>query len=219
MFFGLATVYSATYDANNRAFSQILNMAVGLTVMWSVAQIPPQKLMRFAVPLYVLGIVLLVLVFFFGIKVNGARRWLSIGITRIQPSEILKIAMPLMLAWYFHKYEAVLKLRHYLIAGMLLIRINAINIAKLSHQEPMLPIFELLFISVVVGTVVSFNVYVPAFSPSNFSRPSSPVVNSVAPDSSLENVQPVPPLTSQPSGPWTLKPAPDSRPITCMTVP
>ena len=59
------------------------------------------------------------------------------------------------------------------------------------------------------GTVVSFNVYVPAFSPSNFSRPSSPVVNSVAPDSSLENVQPVPPLTSQPSGPWTLKPAPD----------
>ena len=121
MFFGLATVYSATYDANNRAFSQILNMAVGLTVMWSVAQIPPQKLMRFAVPLYVLGIILLVLVFFFGIKVNGARRWLSIGITRIQPSEILKIAMPLMLAWYFHKYEAVLKLRHYLIAGMLLI--------------------------------------------------------------------------------------------------
>lgn len=121
MAFGLATVYSATYDSNNRAPAQLLNMGVGLAVMWFVAQIPPQKLMRFAVPLYVLGVVLLVLVFLFGIKVNGARRWLSLGITRIQPSEILKIAMPLMLAWYFHKYEAVLKLRHYGVAGLLLL--------------------------------------------------------------------------------------------------
>lgn len=121
MAFGLATVYSATYDANNRALGQLLNMAVGLTAMWAVAQLPPQKLMRFAVPLYVVGVVLLVLVFLAGVKVNGARRWLSIGFTRIQPSEILKIAMPLMLAWYFHKYEAVLKWRHYLIAGLLLL--------------------------------------------------------------------------------------------------
>jgi rod shape determining protein RodA len=118
---GLVTVYSATYDANNRALSQLLNMAVGLVVMWGVAQLPPQKLMRFAVPLYVVGVVLLVLVYFVGVKVNGARRWLPLGVTRIQPSEILKIAMPLMLAWYFHKYEAALKLRHYAIACVLLL--------------------------------------------------------------------------------------------------
>ena len=121
MGFGLATVYSATYDTSNRALGQLLNMLIGLAVMWSVAQLPPQKLMRFAVPLYVLGIILLVLVFLVGVKVNGARRWLSLGFTRIQPSEILKIAMPLMLAWYFHKYEATLKLRHFAIAGLLLI--------------------------------------------------------------------------------------------------
>ncbi len=121
MGFGLATVYSATYDASNRALGQLLNMLVGLAVMWSVAQLPPQKLMRFAVPLYVLGIILLVLVFLVGVKVNGARRWLPLGFTRIQPSEILKIAMPLMLAWYFHKYEAALKLRHFSIAVLLLI--------------------------------------------------------------------------------------------------
>ncbi|MBK7422203.1 MAG: rod shape-determining protein RodA [Propionivibrio sp.] len=121
MGFGLATVYSATYDASNRALSQLLNMLVGLAVMWAVAQLPPQKLMRFAVPLYVLGIILLVLVFLVGVKVNGARRWLPLGFTRIQPSEILKIAMPLMLAWYFHKYEAALKFRHFAIAGLLLI--------------------------------------------------------------------------------------------------
>jgi rod shape determining protein RodA len=76
--------------------------------MWVAAQLPPQKLMRFAVPLYILGVVLLVLVLPFGVKVNGARRWLSLGITRIQPAEILKIAMPLMLAWYFHQHEAML---------------------------------------------------------------------------------------------------------------
>jgi rod shape determining protein RodA len=121
MLAGLATVYSATYDANNRALSQLLNMLVGMAVMWSVAQLPPQKLMRFGVPLYVVGVVLLLLVFFFGIKVNGAKRWLSLGFTRIQPSEILKIAMPLMLAWYFHKYEAALKFRHFVVAGLLLI--------------------------------------------------------------------------------------------------
>ena len=121
MAFGLATVYSATYDTNNRVIGQLLNMGVGLFVMWSVAQLPPQKLMRYAVPLYVLGIVLLVLVYIIGIKVNGARRWLPLGFTRIQPSEIMKIAMPLMLAWYFHKNEAVLRLRHYLVASVLLI--------------------------------------------------------------------------------------------------
>ena len=118
---GLATVYSATYDVSNRAYNQLFNMTIGLTVMWCAAQIPPQKLMRFAVPLYVLGVILLVLVFFFGVKVNGSRRWLSIGITRIQPSEILKIAMPLMLAWYFHKYEAALNLRHYCVSTLLLL--------------------------------------------------------------------------------------------------
>ncbi len=118
---GLATVYSATYDAGNRMVTQAANMAVGLVVMWIVAQLPPQKLMRFGVPLYVLGVILLLLVFLFGVKVNGARRWLSLGVTRIQPSEILKIAVPLMLAWYFHKHEAALKLRHYLVACLLLL--------------------------------------------------------------------------------------------------
>ncbi|HCZ16565.1 MAG TPA: rod shape-determining protein RodA, partial [Candidatus Accumulibacter sp.] len=96
---GLATVFSATYDANNRLLAQALNMIVGLGAMWAVAQLPPQKLMRFGVPLYLIGILLLILVYFFGIKVNGARRWLSLGFTRIQPSELLKIAVPLMLAW------------------------------------------------------------------------------------------------------------------------
>mgnify|MGYP000854689166 FL=1 len=118
---GLTTVHSATADNSSRLLAQAMNMSVGLAVMWAVAQLPPQKLMRFAVPLYLAGVVLLILVFFVGIKVNGARRWLSLGFTRIQPSEILKIAVPLMLAWYFHKHEATLKARHYAVACLLLL--------------------------------------------------------------------------------------------------
>ncbi|HMW16703.1 MAG TPA: rod shape-determining protein RodA [Accumulibacter sp.] len=118
---GSATVYSATFDANNRLLAQSLNMAVGLAAMWVVAQLPPQKLMRFGLPLYVLGVILLLLVFAVGVKVNGAKRWLPLGFTRIQPSEMLKIAVPLMLAWYFHQHESSLKWRHYIVACLLLV--------------------------------------------------------------------------------------------------
>ncbi len=118
---GLAAVHSATFDGNQRVFSQLGNMGVAMVIMWFVSRLPPQKLMSFAIPLYVLGVILLVAVFLFGIKVNGARRWLPLGFTRIQPSEIMKIAMPLMLAWYFQKYEATLKMKHYFVAAMLLL--------------------------------------------------------------------------------------------------
>ncbi len=121
MFLGLATIHSATYDANERIFAQVGNLGVALTVMWLVSRIPPQKLMGYAIPLYIVGVVLLVAVFLFGIRVNGATRWLSLGFTRIQPSEIMKIAMPLMLAWYFEKYEASLKLKHYAGAALLVL--------------------------------------------------------------------------------------------------
>lgn len=118
---GIATVNSATIDTSHRMLAQTGNMCIALVVMWLVSRVPPQKLMRFAVPLYVIGVLLLIAVYLFGIKVNGSRRWLSIGITRIQPSEIMKIAMPMMLAWYFQKYEAMLNFRHYLIAAALLL--------------------------------------------------------------------------------------------------
>jgi rod shape determining protein RodA len=77
-------------------------------------------LMRIAVPLYALGIALLVAVALFGVINKGAQRWLDIGITRIQPSEMLKIATPLMLAWYFQQREGALRWYDFAIAGVLL---------------------------------------------------------------------------------------------------
>ena len=63
----------------------------------------PQTMMRFAIPAYMVGLALLVAVALAGDVVNGARRWLHVGVTRFQPSEMMKLALPLMLAWYFHK--------------------------------------------------------------------------------------------------------------------
>jgi rod shape determining protein RodA len=77
--------------------------------------------MRLALPLYVLGVLLLVAVALFGDVVNGARRWLDIGVTRIQPSELMKIAVPLALAWYFNRYEATLRLFNYAFATVMLL--------------------------------------------------------------------------------------------------
>jgi rod shape determining protein RodA len=87
--------------------------------MFVVAQIPPHRLMAFAVPLYLVGVTLLVAVAIFGVTKKGARRWLNVGVV-IQPSEILKIAMPLMLAWWFQKREGQLRPLDFLVAIVLL---------------------------------------------------------------------------------------------------
>ena len=76
---GLTTIHSATFDGNNRLLSQAGNMGVAMVAMWLVARLPPQKLMRFAIPLYIVGLLLLVAVFLFGKPVKGANRWLSLS--------------------------------------------------------------------------------------------------------------------------------------------
>src|SRR5919107_4466990 len=121
MMTGLIVLYSASNASFPRVTGQMLNMMVALGIMWIFANIPPHYLMRLAVPVYIVGLVLLLGVALFGQVVNGARRWLDLGVTRIQPSELMKIAAPLMLAWYFDRYEATLRLKNYIIAALLLI--------------------------------------------------------------------------------------------------
>jgi rod shape determining protein RodA len=118
---GLATLFSASYDTPSRVVGQAVNLLVALTAMWLVAQLTPQTVMRFAVPAYIIGLAFLVAVALFGDVVNGARRWLHVGVTRFQPSEMMKLALPLMLAWYFHRNESSLKLRHFAVAALLLL--------------------------------------------------------------------------------------------------
>lgn len=121
MLVGLAVLYSAAGANINKVSHQMINMLIALVIMWVVANIPLQQIMRLALPLYLLGFALLVGVALFGEINNGARRWLDIGVTRIQPSELMKIALPLMMAWYFDKHEITLRLRDYVGATLLLL--------------------------------------------------------------------------------------------------
>ena len=116
---GLLTMYSSGFDHGTRFEDHGRNMLIAAGIMLVVAQIPPQRLMALAVPLYVVGVTLLVAVAVFGITKKGAQRWINIGIT-IQPSEILKIAMPLMLAWWFQKREGQLRPLDFGVAAVLL---------------------------------------------------------------------------------------------------
>jgi rod shape determining protein RodA len=118
---GFAALFSATYESPGRVVNQIMHISLALCAMWVTAQIAPQTLMRFAVPAYVIGIAFLIAVALFGDVVNGARRWLHVGVTRFQPSEMMKIAVPMMLAWYFHRREATLRMRDFAVAAILLV--------------------------------------------------------------------------------------------------
>ncbi|MFG6412365.1 rod shape-determining protein RodA [Roseateles sp. DC23W] len=119
---GLVSMYSAGYDHGTRFVDHGRNMALGLGLMFIVAQVPPQRLMMLAVPLYTLGIALLIATALFGISKKGATRWLNVGVTQIQPSELLKIATPLMLAWWFQRRESVLRWPDFIAAfGLLLL--------------------------------------------------------------------------------------------------
>ena len=118
---GLAVLFSATYDSPARFYDQLRNIGVALLVMWLAAHVPPQTLMRLAVPVYLVGVGLLVAVFLFGVTKKGATRWLNLGLTTIQPSEIMKVAMPLMIAWYFHRRETQVRFRDYVVAALLLL--------------------------------------------------------------------------------------------------
>jgi rod shape determining protein RodA len=118
---GLVSMYSAGYDHGTRFVDHGRNMLLALAVLFVVAQVPPQRLQQLAVPLYVAGVLLLIVTALpgLGITKKGATRWLNVGIV-IQPSEVLKIAMPLMLAWWFQKREGQVSLSDFLVAGVLL---------------------------------------------------------------------------------------------------
>jgi rod shape determining protein RodA len=126
---GLATLYSASHDAPARLTGQLMNFAVAFAAMWIAARISPELLMRAAFPAYAVGLALLVAVALYGDTVNGARRWLHVGVTRFQPSEMMKLALPLMLAWYFARNEETLRLRDFAV-GALLVAIPVLLIAR-----------------------------------------------------------------------------------------
>ncbi|MEO8305707.1 MAG: rod shape-determining protein RodA [Betaproteobacteria bacterium] len=117
---GLITLFSASDQSVARLSNQAASLAFALALMWIVANISPQTIARAAVPLYALGVVLLAGVALWGVSVNGSRRWLNLGFGRFQPSELMKIALPLMLAWYFQKFEGRIGWKDFTLAAVLI---------------------------------------------------------------------------------------------------
>ena len=119
--FGMMTMYSAGFDHGTRFVDHGRNMLIALAIMWAVSQVPPQRLMELAAPIYLFGIALLIATAVFGISRKGATRWLNVGVTVIQPSEILKLATPLMLAWWFQTCEGRMRIGEWLVAAVILL--------------------------------------------------------------------------------------------------
>lgn len=123
---GLVTMYSAGFDNGSRFADHGRNMILALLILFVVAQVPPQRLMQLAVPLYTVGVMLLVATAVIGVTKKGATRWLNVGVV-IQPSEIMKIAMPLMLAWWFQRREGQLRVLDFVVAlGLLAVPVGMI---------------------------------------------------------------------------------------------
>lgn len=117
----ILTVYSASEGNPARLVAHLVNIAIALAAMLIASQIPPQRLMQFTPLAYVVGLALLVAVALFGEVVNGARRWLDLGVTRIQPSELMRLAVPLMVAWYLHQKQESMRGRDHAVAIALLL--------------------------------------------------------------------------------------------------
>jgi rod shape determining protein RodA len=170
---GLITLYSASGESVGRIGAQLVNIVVALVVMWIAANIPPHYLQRLALPAYLSLLLLLVGVWRYGEIINGARRWLNLGVTRFQPSEWMKVAVPLALAWYFDRYEAVLKLRDFAVAAAMLL-VPVVLVAKQPDLGTALIItaagFYVIFLAglswkILVGLVVAATASLPLVWP------------------------------------------------------
>jgi rod shape determining protein RodA len=159
---GLVVMYSAGFDQGSRFADHGRNMLIALAVLFVTAQVPPQKLQQFAVPLYLLGVLLLLamLVPGLGVTKKGATRWLNVGVV-IQPSEILKIAMPLMLAWWFQKREGQRRVADFMVAGLLLLLPVGLVIKQPDLGTAMLILAAGLYVIFFAG--LSWKLVIPAF--------------------------------------------------------
>ena len=117
---GLTIMHSAVGGTDWRFADQSRHFLLAFIAMWVVAIVPLPRLMQFAPWIYTSGVLLLLGVEFFGETSKGATRWLDLGFIRIQPSEMMKIAVPMMLAWYFHRHQGKFGIVDFLVAAVLL---------------------------------------------------------------------------------------------------
>ena len=155
---GLLAMYSAGYDHGTRFIDHGRNMVLALVIIFAVAQLPPARIAQLGVPLYFLGVLLLMAVLVVGITKKGATRWLNVGVV-IQPSELMKIAVPLMLAWWFQRREGNLAKSDFVIAFAILL----VPVALIMKQPDLGTALLVLFAgaSIIFFAGLSWNLVLP----------------------------------------------------------
>ena len=126
---GLFTIYSAGGEDPELIKRQIVRLGLGLSTMIVLAQVPVRFYQNIAPFVYSLGILLLLAVLLFGVTGKGAQRWLDLGVVRFQPSEILKLFVPMTIAWYVSRYNLPANTRQIMI-GFILVLLPTLLIAK-----------------------------------------------------------------------------------------
>jgi rod shape determining protein RodA len=154
------TIYSAAQGSPVDLWVQGRNILIAVTVMWIVAQVPTPFIIKMGPIIYTIGVTLLIMVALFGIVKKGSRRWVNIGVV-IQPSEILKIAMPLMLAWYFDKKEQSIQLKEFIFASILLIIPFALILKQPDLGTALLVLASGLYVLYFAG--MSWRLLIPIF--------------------------------------------------------
>ena len=108
-------VYSASHDEATRFYQHVRNILIAGFLIIILSHIPSVMLEKLAIPFYCVTIFLLIATEFFGETVNGAKRWINLGIIKMQPSEVLKIALPLLMAWFIQKFEGLNSKRNWIV--------------------------------------------------------------------------------------------------------
>jgi len=118
---GLITVYGAGGQDMGLVQRQVTRLGVAVVVMFAIAQVNPLIYKKWAVPLFIIGALMLVGVLLFGHVGKGAQRWLDLGFMKFQPSEIMKLVVPITIAWYISQYDLPARLHHIVIAFILVL--------------------------------------------------------------------------------------------------
>jgi rod shape determining protein RodA len=126
---GLMVLYSAGGEDTNLLGRQLIRLAIAFTAMFAIAQVSPRLLMRVTPWAFATGILLLLAVLVGGEASGGAQRWLNLYVVRFQPSEMMKLAVPMMVAWYLADARLPPN-RFQLLAGIFLIAVPMLMIAK-----------------------------------------------------------------------------------------
>jgi len=129
MALGLFIVYSAGGQDMAIVIRQAIRLGIALTVMLAIAQIPPLSYRKWAVPVFVIGLLMLIGVLLFGHVGKGAQRWLNLGFMKFQPSEIMKLVVPIMIAWFISQDNLPVKIST-VIYAFILVLIPTLLIAK-----------------------------------------------------------------------------------------